>query len=104
MACEVLCFGPFSQEGQRDVDFVLTTREFGKMLRHAKIPLASLPEEKFDDPLGQASGAAALFGATGGVMEAALRTAYAVVTGKPLTDLKIEPVRGLQVSCTLTLS
>lgn len=51
--------------GIRDVDYVLTTREFGRMLRHKRIPLASLPEQAFDSPLGQSSGAAELFGATG---------------------------------------
>jgi len=79
----------------QDVDYVLTTREFGQMLRLRRIPLASLPEEPFDSPLGASSGAAVMFGATGGVMEAALRTAYEVISGKPLPKLEVDEVRGL---------
>ena len=81
--------------GYRDVDVVLTTRELGRMLRQAGIDLASLPEEDYDAPMGQYSGAATIFGATGGVMEAALRTVYAVVTGQNLPSLDITAVRGL---------
>jgi NADH-quinone oxidoreductase subunit G len=62
----------------RDVDYVLTTRELGRMIRQAGIDFASLPDEDYDQPLGIASGAGTIFGATGGVMEAAVRTAYAV--------------------------
>eukprot|EP00887_Chlorella_sp_A99_P001323 scaffold14.g1323.t1 len=61
-----------------------------------KIPLASLPEGQFDNPLGEGTGAAALFGATGGVMEAALRTAYELATGESLPKLEVDAVRGLQ--------
>lgn len=78
-----------------DVDFVLTTREFGHMLRMKRIPLASLPEEPFDSPLGASTGAAVMFGATGGVMEAALRTAYEVASGQPLPKLEVDAIRGL---------
>lgn len=81
--------------GYRDVDVVLTTRELGRMLRQAGIDLATLPEGEYDAPMGQYSGAATIFGATGGVMEAALRTVYAVVTGKNLPSLDITAVRGL---------
>lgn len=81
--------------GSRDVDAVLTTRELGRMLREAGIDFSSLPEEDYDHPLGISTGAAAIFGATGGVMEAALRTAYEVITGRPLESLNIEAVRGL---------
>ncbi|HSW10177.1 MAG TPA: NADH-dependent [FeFe] hydrogenase, group A6 [Bacillota bacterium] len=81
--------------GSRDVDAVLTTRELGRMLREAGIDFSSLPEEDYDRPLGISTGAAAIFGATGGVMEAALRTAYEVITGKPLESLNIQAVRGL---------
>eukprot|EP00884_Botryococcus_braunii_P007911 jgi/Botrbrau1/17120/Bobra.0157s0021.2 len=82
--------------GARDVDYVLTTREFGRLLRHKHIPLASLPEQAFDSPLGESSGAAELFGATGGVMEAAVRTAYQWATGTQLPDdFKLESARGL---------
>ncbi len=82
--------------GTRDVDAVLTTRELGRMLREAGVDFAALPEEDYDRPFGISTGAAAIFGATGGVMEAALRTAYEVVTGKALGNLNIETVRGLE--------
>jgi iron only hydrogenase large subunit-like protein len=65
------------------------------MLRQAGIDLATLPEGDYDAPMGQYSGAGTIFGATGGVMEAALRTVYAVVTGKDLPKLEIDAVRGL---------
>ncbi len=82
--------------GHRDVDAVLTTRELGRMLREAGIDFSHLPEEDYDAPLGISTGAAAIFGATGGVMEAALRTAYEVITGNPLGDINITAVRGLE--------
>lgn len=82
--------------GFRDVDVVLTTRELGRMLRQAGIDLTTLPEGDYDAPLGQYSGAGTIFGATGGVMEAALRTVYAVVAGKNLPSLDITAVRGLE--------
>ena len=71
-----------TDSGYPDVDVVLTTRELGRMLREAGINFATLPEEEFDAPLGISTGAGVIFGATGGVMEAALRTVYEVVTGK----------------------
>ncbi|MDD3788286.1 MAG: NADH-dependent [FeFe] hydrogenase, group A6 [Petrimonas sp.] len=79
-----------------DVDYSLTTRELARMFREAGIEFASLPEEQFDSPLGESTGAAVIFGATGGVMEAALRTAYEVYTGKTLSDINFTSVRGLQ--------
>lgn len=82
--------------GYQDVDYVLTTRELGQMLREAGLDLASLPESDYDHPLGASTGAAVLFGATGGVMEAALRTAYEVVTGKTLPQLEFTEVRGME--------
>lgn len=82
--------------GYRDVDVVLTTRELGRMIRQAGIVFENLPEEEFDAPMGQYTGAGTIFGATGGVMEAALRTVYAVVTGKTMASLDITPVRGLE--------
>jgi iron-only hydrogenase group A len=85
-----------TDSGYRDVDVVLTTRELGRMIRQAGIDFQNLPEEPFDAPMGQYSGAATIFGATGGVMEAALRTVYAVVVGEPMPDLDIRPVRGLE--------
>ena len=78
-----------------DVDVVLTTRELGKMLKQAGIDFVNLPEEEYDDPFGITTGAAVIFGATGGVMEAALRTVYEVVTGKTLEALDFTDVRGL---------
>lgn len=85
-----------NEDGTYDCDLVVTTREFGHILRHKKIPLASLPDGEFDNPLGEGTGAAQLFGATGGVMEAALRTAYEVATGESLPKLEIDAVRGMQ--------
>ncbi|HAI21123.1 MAG TPA: ferredoxin [Clostridiales bacterium UBA8153] len=85
-----------NSSGYRDVDVVLTTRELGRMIREAGIQFDRLPDSPYDDPLGISTGAAVIFGATGGVMEAALRTAYEVVTGRPLPKIDFEPVRGLQ--------
>ena len=79
-----------------DVDYVLTTRELSRMLKEAGVDFAALPDEAFDNPLGESTGAAVIFGVTGGVMEAALRTAYEVVTGKALPKLDLEMVRGLE--------
>ncbi len=76
-----------SAAGVPDVDYALTTRELGRMIERAGILFNSLPEEKFDDPLGISTGAGVIFGATGGVMEAALRTAVYKLTGENVTDL-----------------
>ncbi|MCE5193478.1 MAG: NADH-dependent [FeFe] hydrogenase, group A6 [Candidatus Cryosericum sp.] len=84
------------EEAFNDVDFVLTTREAARMIREAGIDFANLPDEDFDKPLGESSGAGVIFGATGGVMEAALRTAYEVLTRKSLPRLDFEDVRGLE--------
>jgi len=81
--------------GYQDVDVSLTSRELGRMCREAGIDFARLEEEEFDAPLGLSTGAAAIFGATGGVMEAALRTAYEVVTKKELKELDFTQVRGM---------
>jgi len=78
-----------------DVDAVLTTRELGRMLKQAGIEFDQLEEEQYDDPFGISTGAAVIFGATGGVMEAALRTVYEVVTGKTLRNINLTDVRGL---------
>jgi iron-only hydrogenase group A len=85
-------------EGEKfyDVDYVLTTRELARMFTEAGIQFAQLPKEEFDSPLGASTGAAVIFGATGGVMEAAVRTAYEVVTGKPLADINLKVVRGFE--------
>lgn len=80
--------------GIPDVDAVLTTRELGKMIRLAGIDFNRLPEEDFDAPFGITTGAGAIFGATGGVMEAALRTVYEVVNQEPLAQLEFHAIRG----------
>ena len=84
--------------GYKDVDYVLTTRELAIMIKQAGIDFMNLPDERFDSLMGESSGAAVIFGATGGVMEAALRTAYEIVTGRevPFKDLNIIPVRGME--------
>ena len=83
-----------STNGLRTIDVSLTTRELGKMIREAGIKFTELPDEVCDPFLGIASGAAHIFGATGGVMEAALRTVYEILEGKPLENLDIHAVRG----------
>ena len=82
--------------GYQDVDYVLTTRELARMIKEAGIDFANLPEESFDSPLGAGTGAAVIFGASGGVMEAALRTAYEVITKKELQSLEFQAVRGME--------
>ena len=90
--------------GAKDVDYVLTTREICRLIKSEQINVHALPEEDFDSPLGSGSGAAVIFGATGGVMEAALRTCYKVVTGKnPYAD-SFSSVRGLDGCCLLYTS
>ena len=81
-------------DGIRDVDYVLTTRELARMIRQANINFNQLEDSLFDDPMGEATGAGAIFGTTGGVMEAALRTAADTLEGKNLGKLTYEPVRG----------
>jgi len=85
-------------EGQANVDAVITTRELGRMIKDAGIDFLSLPEGEFDSPLGFSSGAADIFGTTGGVMEAALRTVYELVTGRelPSEHLHLQPLMGLE--------
>ncbi|KLO23719.1 MULTISPECIES: NADH-dependent [FeFe] hydrogenase, group A6 [unclassified Marinitoga] len=78
-----------------DVDFVLTTRELAKMIKESGIDFRNLPEEEYDNPFGISTGAGVIFGASGGVMEAALRTAYEILTGKELEKLDFVSVRGL---------
>jgi iron-only hydrogenase group A len=84
--------------GFKDVDFVLTTRELAMMVKQAGIDFDKLEDDHYDSILGESTGAAVIFGATGGVMEAALRTAYELVTGNevPFTNLNIKPVRGME--------
>ncbi|MCC8116872.1 MAG: [FeFe] hydrogenase, group A, partial [Planctomycetes bacterium] len=78
--------------GHQDIDVSLTTRELSRMLNQAGIEFASLPDGQADSPLGQYTGAATIFGETGGVMEAALRTAYHMITGKELDQLEFESI------------
>lgn len=84
------------RNGQQDVDIVLTTRELIKLIKYVGLSLTELPESDFDSPLGVGSGAGAIFGTTGGVMEAALRTVYEKVTGKTLKKLEFTAVRGFE--------
>lgn len=86
----------FAVNGNPDVDIVLTTRELAYFLKLFNVDLNSLPEEEFDKPMGESTGAAVIFGTTGGVIEAAVRTAYEVHTGKDLPRLDFEELRGMQ--------
>ncbi|MDD6214923.1 MAG: NADH-dependent [FeFe] hydrogenase, group A6 [Firmicutes bacterium] len=81
-------------DGLRDVDAVITTRELAKMIKETGLDFVNLPDEKFDAPFGEASGAAHIFGVTGGVMEAALRTVYEIIENKTLENLDFTAVRG----------
>jgi NADP-reducing hydrogenase subunit HndD len=83
--------------GYKDVDYVLTTRELAVMIKQAGIDFRNIDETKYDSVMGDSTGAAVIFGSTGGVMEAALRTAYEIVTGRevPFRNLNITPVRGM---------
>lgn len=83
-------------DGIKDVDLVITTRELAKIIKEAGIDIVNLPDSEFDNPLGVSSGAGTIFGTSGGVMEAALRTAYEWITGKELEKLDFENVRGLE--------
>ena len=85
-----------SHDGMQDVDAVLTVRELARMIKQAGIDFNRLPDEDFDDVLGESTGAAVIFGATGGVMEAALRTVYEIVTGKTLENVEFTAVRGIE--------
>ncbi|MGE5399706.1 MAG: NADH-dependent [FeFe] hydrogenase, group A6 [Ignavibacteriales bacterium] len=85
-----------SETHQQDVDAVVTTRELVRFFKMAGIDFSDLPEDKFDNPLGESTGAAVIFGTSGGVMEAALRTAYHILTGSELETLEFEDIRGLQ--------
>ncbi|GEM_PF-59856 len=91
------------EEKFQDVDYVLTTRECAKLLKMAGINLAEMPEEEADPLIGKYTGAATIFGRTGGVMEAALRTAYEIITGKPLEKLEFEELGTLEGIKTATI-
>lgn len=86
----------FAKDGVSDVDIVITTRELAHLIRYANINFAALEESDFDHPLGESTGAGVLFGATGGVIEAATRTAYEVHTGKPLPKIDFKELRGFE--------
>ncbi len=85
-----------SATGYQDVDAVLTTRELARMIKESGIDFTSLPDESFDNPFGDATGAAVIFGATGGVMEAALRTVAEILEGKPVDNIEYNVVRGVE--------
>lgn len=84
--------------GYKDIDYVLTTRELAVMIKQAGLDFRNLEPSHYDSIMGDSTGAAVIFGATGGVMEAALRTAYEIVTGRevPFSNLNITPVRGME--------
>ena len=92
--------------GVPDLDYTMTTRELARMIRKAGLDFNSLPDEKFDNPLGESTGAAVIFGVTGGVMEAALRTAAEWLTGETLGKVDFEQCRGLEgiKEATLTIA
>ncbi|TCO72655.1 NADH-dependent [FeFe] hydrogenase, group A6 [Marinisporobacter balticus] len=85
-----------TKDYHNNVDIVITTREFGAMLKEAGIDFKNLPESDFDHPLGKSTGASVIFGTTGGVIEAALRTAYEWLTGEELTDVEFKQLRGME--------
>ena len=86
----------FSVNGNPDVDYVLSTRELARLIKQFNLDLKEMPIADFDDPLGESTGAAVIFGATGGVIEAATRTAYEVFTGKKLEKIDFTELRGLE--------
>jgi len=86
----------FIASGYKDVDYVITTRELAQMIKDAGIDFLNLPDEQADSLIGSSTGAATIFGVTGGVMEAALRTAYEVLSGEKLGKVDFQAVRGLK--------
>lgn len=96
MCCTAKKYEASRPELKPSTDLVVTTREIAWMIKSAGIDLLSIKPEPFDDLLGVSTGAGAIFGATGGVMEAAIRTAYEIATGKPLASIDIQEVRGLK--------
>jgi NADP-reducing hydrogenase subunit HndD len=86
----------FSVDGNPDVDYSISTRELGFLIKQANIQFNKLPDEDFDKPMGESTGAAVIFGTTGGVIEAATRTAYELHTGKTLSKVDFEELRGLE--------
>lgn len=96
MPCIAKKFERQREEMVEDVDAVITTRELARMIKQANINFVDLEDTEFDDPMGEATGAAVIFGTTGGVMEAALRTAADVLTGEDIKEINYEDVRGQQ--------
>ena len=86
----------FKVNGNPDVDFSMSTRELAHFIQQSNIDFMDLPSEGFDNPLGESTGAGVIFGTTGGVIEAACRTAYEIYTGKPLERLEFTELRGLE--------
>ncbi len=86
----------FKVDGNPDVDYSVSTRELGNLIKRANIDFANLQDEEFDKPLGESTGAAVIFGTTGGVIEAAVRTAYELHTGKTLNKVDFEQLRGME--------
>mgnify|MGYP000477154328 FL=1 len=86
----------FKTNGDPDVNYSISTRELAALIKQTNINFMQLEDEDFDAPLGESTGAAVIFGASGGVMEAALRTAYEIHTGKPLDNVNFEGVRGIE--------
>jgi NADP-reducing hydrogenase subunit HndD len=86
----------FKVDGNPDVDYSISTRELAHLIKEFNINFEELPDEDFDRPLGESTGAAVIFGATGGVIEAAVRTAYEVYTGKPLSKIDFTELRGME--------
>jgi NADP-reducing hydrogenase subunit HndD len=93
----------FKVDGNPDVDYSISTRELARLIKAANINFKSLPDEDFDNPLGMSTGAGVIFGVTGGVIEAAVRTAYEVHTGKKLTKIDFDELRGLEGIRTATI-
>lgn len=85
-----------SNDSMQDVDYVLTTRELAQMIKEAGVDFVNLKDEEFDNPFGESTGASVIFGATGGVTEAALRTIFELLAGKELEEIEYSTVRGLQ--------
>ena len=96
MPCVAKKYESSREEMIEDVDAVITTRELAKMIKQAQMDFVNLPDSGFDSPMGEATGAGAIFGTTGGVMEAALRTLEEKLTGNTFAKLEYEPVRGEQ--------
>lgn len=94
----------FNSSGYRDIDYVLTTRELGRMIKEAGLEFESLEDSAYDSPMGIGTGAGVIFGTTGGVMEAALRTVVEVLTEKPLDKIVFEEVRGQEAVKEATLN